>query len=342
MLLLCKREEKKRQASERENRQTICWVLGSEKEETPLFSAQIHHICLVSLSLLSLFLPFRTNGQRREKETNQSKIDLRRPRCAICARTDIPKCLCTKEAFCFVLFLSTTTATEREAEEKKHLITPKENPARNARQMNVLCFFVVFFFGLGEDTRPGMPRHWLPGRNVRSKVWWFTELCNSHYVSQFAAFFIVTRAERSTVESRQSFVIGHKHTTLFFSQSLSLARERERTRKKGSVLFFASLGSWFFFKWLFVQFKNKSVVERTKKSVALSLSLSKGEKKKERHQLFLGFVCFPFLSLSLSLKERERERKRKGSQSERVCFVITLMIPPQVHLRRPCYDFSFL
>ena len=38
---------------------------------------------------------------------------------------------------------------------------------------------------------------------MRSKFWWFTELCNSHYVSQFAAFFIDTRAERSTVESRR-------------------------------------------------------------------------------------------------------------------------------------------
>jgi len=45
----------------------------------------------------------------------------------------------------------------------------------------------------------------LSQRNVRSKVQWLTELCNSHYVSQFAAFFIDTRAERSTVESRINF-----------------------------------------------------------------------------------------------------------------------------------------
>ncbi len=41
------------------------------------------------------------------------------------------------------------------------------------------------------DTQRGM----LPGvsreRNLRSKIWWFTEFCNSHYVSHFAAFFIV-------------------------------------------------------------------------------------------------------------------------------------------------------
>ena len=38
-------------------------------------------------------------------------------------------------------------------------------------------------------------------RNVRSKIWWFTEFCNSHYLSQFAAFFIVARAKRSVVKS---------------------------------------------------------------------------------------------------------------------------------------------
>jgi hypothetical protein len=41
------------------------------------------------------------------------------------------------------------------------------------------------------DTQTSM----LPGksrkRNVRSKSWWFTRSCNSHYVSHFAAFFIV-------------------------------------------------------------------------------------------------------------------------------------------------------
>jgi len=31
-------------------------------------------------------------------------------------------------------------------------------------------------------------------RRMRSKFRWFTEFCNSHYVSQFAAFFIVARA----------------------------------------------------------------------------------------------------------------------------------------------------
>ena len=38
-------------------------------------------------------------------------------------------------------------------------------------------------------------------RNMRSKVWWFTEFCNSHYISHFAVFFIVARAKISVVKS---------------------------------------------------------------------------------------------------------------------------------------------
>ena len=44
-------------------------------------------------------------------------------------------------------------------------------------------------------------------RNLRSKIRWFTEFCNSHYVSQFAAFFIDPRAKRSTVKSCPLLVI---------------------------------------------------------------------------------------------------------------------------------------
>lgn len=40
---------------------------------------------------------------------------------------------------------------------------------------------------------------------MRSKIRWFTELCNSHYLSHFAAFFIDARTKRSVVESFNSF-----------------------------------------------------------------------------------------------------------------------------------------
>ena len=56
------------------------------------------------------------------------------------------------------------------------------------------------------DTPPGISQ----GYNMRSKIWWFTEFCNSHYVSHFAAFFIVARTKISIVKS--SFL----HFILFF------------------------------------------------------------------------------------------------------------------------------
>ncbi len=43
---------------------------------------------------------------------------------------------------------------------------------------------------------------------MRSKIRWFTEFCNSHYVSHFAAFFIDTGAKISVVESCLWFVEG--------------------------------------------------------------------------------------------------------------------------------------
>ena len=39
-------------------------------------------------------------------------------------------------------------------------------------------------------------------RKLRSRFWWFTESCNSHYVSHFAALVIVARAKISVVKSR--------------------------------------------------------------------------------------------------------------------------------------------
>ena len=49
------------------------------------------------------------------------------------------------------------------------------------------------------DTQTNMLPEWK--RNVRSKFEWFTRSCNSHYVSHFAAFFIVVGAKTSIAES---------------------------------------------------------------------------------------------------------------------------------------------
>ena len=51
------------------------------------------------------------------------------------------------------------------------------------------------------DTQRGVLSGLSRKRHLRSKIWWFTEFCNSHYISHFAAFFIVTRTEISAVKS---------------------------------------------------------------------------------------------------------------------------------------------
>ena len=59
-------------------------------------------------------------------------------------------------------------------------------------------------------------------RHLPSKIRWFTEFCNSHYLSQLAAFFIDAWAKRSTVKSCLSFAFlaALLGATLFFRQSV--------------------------------------------------------------------------------------------------------------------------
>ena len=73
------------------------------------------------------------------------------------------------------------------------------------------------------DTQRGVATGLSRGRNLRSKIWWFTEFCNSHYLSHFAAFFIVTRTKISIAYSCWLFRIcfvqlahesGHRHSTI--------------------------------------------------------------------------------------------------------------------------------
>jgi hypothetical protein len=58
------------------------------------------------------------------------------------------------------------------------------------------------------------------GRKVRSKIRWFTEFCNSHYVSHFAAFFIDARAKRSVAKSFYSFKVSSSEGARSFSERL--------------------------------------------------------------------------------------------------------------------------
>ena len=57
------------------------------------------------------------------------------------------------------------------------------------------------------DTQRGVVTGLSRDRNLCTKIWWFTEFCNSHYVSHFAAFFIVTGTKISIAKSCFLFCI---------------------------------------------------------------------------------------------------------------------------------------
>ena len=70
-------------------------------------------------------------------------------------------------------------------------------------------------------------------RHLRSKIRWFAGFCNSHYISQLAAFFIDARAKRSTVGSC-CFVLSlatHTHT-----QHIQQEETDERVNERVSPL----------------------------------------------------------------------------------------------------------
>ena len=62
-------------------------------------------------------------------------------------------------------------------------------------------------------------------RNLRSKIWWFTEFCNSHYVSHFAAFFIVAGTKISIANSCSEFRISFQRKETVFKFLLSFVNK---------------------------------------------------------------------------------------------------------------------
>jgi hypothetical protein len=73
-------------------------------------------------------------------------------------------------------------------------------------------------------------------RNMRSKIRWFTEFCNSHYVSHFAAFFIVARAKRSVVKSCFLFVQENQDSfNVWFKIAVSRSRQSQNSPRTLTV-----------------------------------------------------------------------------------------------------------
>ncbi len=131
-------------------------------------------------------------------------------------------------------------------------------------------------------------------RKVRSKIRWFTEFCNSHYVSHFAAFFIDARAKRSIVEScfYDYFFTNNPLDAFQWHHSIKCEmKEYIGTRPPGGgfrVPTGCAQGVWW--KLWIVSRSAQCPLER-------------------------------------------------GQQHPQITSV---MILPQVHLRKPCYDFYFL
>src|ERR1051325_1734004 len=59
-----------------------------------------------------------------------------------------------------------------------------------------------------------------------------------------------------------------------------------------------------------------------------------------QENFFKKFICS---SIQCSFEQRRKTSKNLVEELKvRMCFFNRLMILPQVHLRKPCYDFSFL
>lgn len=68
--------------------------------------------------------------------------------------------------------------------------------------------------------------------NMRSKIQWLTDFCSSHYISQFAAFFIDSRAKISIVKSYKT-----KKTTThqIHSTTHSIAQQVTKTHQRPTI-----------------------------------------------------------------------------------------------------------
>ncbi len=129
-------------------------------------------------------------------------------------------------------------------------------------------------------------------------------ICNSHYVSHFAAFFIDTGAKTSIVES---------------CHWLEAAARGDRRQ----------LQAWlsFGFDWGFADPGNVIRSDRSERGLPsppdLPVLENRGADKGQAH-------CRP------------PQRAAQWGYVVRGLCLIDAMILPQVHLRKPCYDFSFL
>ena len=140
-------------------------------------------------------------------------------------------------------------------------------------------------------------------RKMRSKFWWLTGFCNSHDVSHFAAFFIVVGAKTSVAES--------------------------------------VLALFYFFAWLNLQ-KIIVVGFQFFSNISIEIKLPH-EAGKNILKSFNPFDLIYKKNIPLGLNWKMIEKNKFLSTNfQKKVLVGVVMILPQVHLRKPCYDFTFL
>lgn len=145
------------------------------------------------------------------------------------------------------------------------------------------------------------------GRNLRSKTRWFTGFCNSHQVSHFATFFIDARAEISVAESRLCFSLRSDHPTV---------RTPRTGRREDVALFELS------FPWRGSRRGSFGAERRTHAPFHQVVGRVHAPTARGHGQARVPGVVHVFAGRS--------------------AVQVSTMILPQVHLRKPCYDFSFL
>ena len=171
----------------------------------------------------------------------------------------------------------------------------------------------------GVTPRQACPRPEGLGRNLRSKTRWFTGFCNSHQVSHFATFFIDARAEISVAESRSVVAAARARDVVARAPP---GRGRGRARASAAIVFLGACRA------------------------GVGASSARAVAPRARGRPARGpSAPLPDRSAPAEVRGARERGQGRGDALRRFAVVlrrVSTMILPQVHLRKPCYDFSFL
>ena len=178
--------------------------------------------------------------------------------------------------------------------------------------------------------------------------------CNSHSFTQLAAFFIDARAERSTVRSYSGFLFAKPTTSRASGSSRDKSGEEgkeEYSGRSSKGLFHASEASGLKNRHptrltrtrTTVRAKDRQIKKRDRLPLATRSRAGLGYKVFLPFSLRTAFGSFDALPDGPGTVEKDGdEALERAVDPARDGTEDTGMILPQVHLRKPCYDFYFL